>query len=146
MWFQVILCTSHTLLVMHQLVACQLVTRQLVTHHSWSNSWRLSVLVYNSHDTHNVSGDTSLLVHIDQLPDSKDLTYMTHRLDNMHGNPYAVWLDAGQPVQPSGSVLQAMRDSQVQLSCHQNYYLDNLYFNMYLIYLNCSVQYNVLFK
>ncbi|KAK2187637.1 hypothetical protein NP493_159g02084 [Ridgeia piscesae] len=76
------------------------------------DTWRLSVLVYNSHDTHNVSGDTSLLVHFDQLPDSKDLTYMTHRLDNMHGNPYAVWLDAGQPVQPSGSVLQAMRDSQ----------------------------------
>lgn len=72
------------------------------------------MLVYNSDDTHNVSGDASLLVHVDQLPDYADITYMTYRLDNLHGSPYAVWEDAGQPVQPSGSLLQAMRDRQVE--------------------------------
>ena len=71
------------------------------------------MLVYNSDDTHNVSGDASLLVHLDQLPVDADIVYMTHRLDNSHGNPYAVWMDAGHPVQPNASLLQAMRDSQV---------------------------------
>ncbi|XP_071947609.1 alpha-L-iduronidase-like isoform X2 [Antedon mediterranea] len=76
------------------------------------NSFEMSVLVVNSADTSNVTGQDNIKITIKIQENVKDLVYSVYLIDNYHGNPYHNWTTFGKPVFPSFEQLETMRNNQ----------------------------------
>lgn len=79
-----------------------------------NTTWELGVLLYNSADGLNLTGATEVeltLQHVPAAMASVNTIWTAYLLDNIHGSAAAVWNSYGQPVYPSPTQWQAMRDA-----------------------------------
>ncbi|XP_033122455.1 alpha-L-iduronidase-like [Anneissia japonica] len=77
-----------------------------------SDSVEISVLVVNSADTSNVTGEDKIQMIIKTRHSKHDLFYCVYLIDNNHGNPYHNWTLFGKPDFPTFEQFRTMRNNQ----------------------------------
>jgi len=80
-----------------------------------ANGDEVQILVYNFFATLNTTGTDDVTVTVSNLPAAlagKEV-FVTHfRVDEVHSNPYSVWVSQGSPTNPSEEQWRAMRQAQ----------------------------------
>ncbi|KAL3863772.1 hypothetical protein ACJMK2_005507 [Sinanodonta woodiana] len=79
-----------------------------------SDSWHLSVIIYNSDDTKSSNQSDMVSVTLDVQPGnhSSGLMLVVYAINNKIGNPYSIWTSFGKPKYPSLPQLQEMRNNE----------------------------------
>lgn len=76
----------------------------------------ISILLYNSHDTANVTGKVKVRVQISGLSeffksDKIDLIKVQYTIDNKNTNPFKIWKDMNSPKTPNHKQLLLMKEA-----------------------------------
>src|SRR6185436_13147461 len=80
-----------------------------------ANGDEVQILVYNFFATLNTTGTDDVTVTVSNLPAALagQEVFVTHfRVDEVHSNPYGVWVSQGSPTNPSEEQWRAMRQAQ----------------------------------
>ena len=77
--------------------------------------WELAAVLYNSNDTSGRTSVSQINMSIFNLPSRQDVAFVVYKLDNNHGNPFALWKEMGSPVFPSDGQFNALRLQQVTI-------------------------------
>ena len=77
---------------------------------SLADDQRVDILIYNHHDNWDLVEDWLVEVELRNLPvDAQRYTLSHYRIDAVHSNAYAEWLNQGQPMYPDAAQKQAIQ-------------------------------------
>ncbi|XP_030647534.1 alpha-L-iduronidase [Chanos chanos] len=77
-----------------------------------TDSWQVTVLLYNSRDTQTPTAPHLLSLHLTGFSSHRSLMYVEYHLNNIQSSPYSLWVKMGSPAYPTAQQFRELRDSE----------------------------------